>query len=389
LPSAKGTAYLLRMKHRVLGIMSGTSLDGVDYALCEISEASIKLKRMWSVEYPAELKAKLMAAASDNLSSYGLSQLHHDLGRFYAQKAPNVGFDYIGLHGQTIFHNPTKNTGATFQLGEPAYLAARFGVPVVNQFRTMDLALGGQGAPLATLFHREVFARKNLNVAVNNLGGISNVTYLPKAGGKILSFDTGPANILIDGAVAHFTKRKLTYDKNGDYARRGIAHTGLIERWLKHPFFTKRPPKSTGREEFSFLFLKKALAECQKLKLDSHSAVATLTGFTAASLALNYEKHLPQWPDVVVLCGGGSQNPTLVKAISYALRERQWLTQKSKSAKPIEVVTSAQWGWPTQSIEASAFALLAYRTINHRAGNIPQTTGAKRAAVLGSITPAP
>jgi len=374
--------------HRVLGIMSGTSLDGVDYALCEISKASVKLKQIWSFEYPAKLKSRLMAAASNNLSSYDFSQLHHDLGRFYALKAPKVKFDYIGLHGQTIFHNPVKNEGATFQMGEPAYLAARFNVPVVNQFRTMDLALGGQGAPLATLFHKEVFSRKNLNVAVNNLGGISNVTYLPKSG-KILSFDTGPANILIDGAISHFTRAKLTFDKNGEYARRGISHGGLIDRWLKHPFFAKKPPKSTGREEFSFLFLKKVLAECSKLKLDSYSTVATLTGFTAASLALNYEKHLPQWPDVVVLCGGGSQNSTLVKAIRSALRERQWLNVGSKLVKPLDVVTSAEWGWPTQSIEAAAFALLAYRTVNHLSGNIPQTTGARKAAVLGQITPAP
>jgi anhydro-N-acetylmuramic acid kinase len=377
--------------HKVLGIMSGTSLDGVDYALCEISPSRVKLKKMWSVDYPRELRKRLLAAASDKLSSYGLSQLHHDLGRFYADKAPAVKFDYVGLHGQTIFHNPSKK-GATFQMGEPAYLAARFNVPVINQFRTMDLALGGQGAPLATLFHKRVFGRKNLNVAVNNLGGISNVTYLPKSGGKILSFDTGPANILIDGAMARLTKGKQTCDIGGAFAAQGISSTGLVYKWLKHPYFAKRPPKSTGREEFNEKFLTKALVDCKKAKLGKFDVIATLTEFTALSIALNYERFLPQWPDVVVLCGGGSKNPTLTKYISHGLKETQWvdiLGNKKKDFRPIEVVASDDWGWPSQAIEAAAFALLAFCTMTQKTGNIPQTTGAKRAAVLGQITPAP
>src|ERR1017187_1696867 len=145
---------MTKAKQLVLGIMSGTSLDGVDYAFCEIGPNHFKFIKMWSVEFPKALKARLYKAASDQLSSFQVGQLHHDLGRFYANNAPNIKCDYIGLHGQTIFHNPSgAKKGATFQIGEPAYLSARFKKPIINQFRTADLAHGGQGAPLATLFH--------------------------------------------------------------------------------------------------------------------------------------------------------------------------------------------------------------------------------------------
>jgi anhydro-N-acetylmuramic acid kinase len=233
--------------HKILGIMSGTSADGVDYALCEIKSSgaarapAMKLKGLWSVSFPAELRKRILAAASNSLSTYETAQLHHDLGRFYAKHAPKVKCDYIGLHGQTVYHNPSKASPSTYQIGEPAYLAARFNVPVVNQFRTMDLALGGQGAPLATAFHREIFSLKNKNVAVNNLGGISNATFLPASKSaaastrqsKILSFDTGPANMLIDYAVAKMTHGRASYDKNGECCSRGIPRQALVEKWRK------------------------------------------------------------------------------------------------------------------------------------------------------------
>jgi anhydro-N-acetylmuramic acid kinase len=371
---------------KVLGIMSGTSLDGVDYALCEINSKSISLKGLWSVAYPAKLKSLLMAAATGTLDSYSLAQLHHDLGRFYAAKAPKVRCDYAGIHGQTIFHNPTRDRGATFQLGEPAYLAVRLQAPVVSQFRTMDLALGGQGAPLATAFHRAVFSSPKLDVAVNNLGGISNVTYLPKGGrGKILSFDTGPANMLMDQLISQITKGRQTFDRDGQCAARGLSHPLLVAKWLKHPFFSKRPPKSTGREEFGTEFATRIWNDCRREKLKLNDIMATVTDFTAHSLALSYEKFLPRWPDLVVLCGGGATNPTLVKAIRRALRERQWAAGEVKA--PIDVTVTDALGWPTQSIEAAAFAFLAYCTMNRVHGNIPQTTGARRSAVLGQITP--
>jgi anhydro-N-acetylmuramic acid kinase len=380
-------AITQKTNHLVLGIMSGTSLDGVDYALCSVGPNQIRLKRLWSVTYPKALRRRILAAASNWLSSYELAQLHHDLGRFYAEKAPKVTFDYIGLHGQTIFHNPKKPHAATSQIGEPAYLAARFNKPVISQFRNMDLAMGGQGAPLATLFHFKVFGKKNQSVAVNNLGGISNVTSL--SGNKNLSFDTGPANILIDYAVARLTNNKLSYDEKGKLGAQGIADEGLVKNWLKHPYFSKRPPKSTGREEFGPAFFEKTWKDCKASKLSKEDIVATYTRFTAKSVAEAYGKFLTKFPSLVVLCGGGASNPTLHSYIRRALREKEWELKGDKIKEPVEVVTSEDLGWPSQSIEAAAFALLAYHTVTERPGNLHKTTGATRSVILGQITPSP
>jgi anhydro-N-acetylmuramic acid kinase len=374
---------------KILGIMSGTSLDGVDYALCAVDSKSIKLLGLWSVPYSKEIKTRLMKAATNQLLSYDLAQLHHDLGRFYAKHAPQTKFDYIGMHGQTIFHNPTKPDSATFQLGEPSYLAERFNVPVVNQFRNMDLALSGQGAPLATLFHRFVFHDPNQITCVHNLGGISNVTYLPKNAKKILSFDTGPANILIDRAMMFFTKGRKHFDREGLLAGQGIAKQALIQKWMDHRFFHTKPPKSTGREDFGEVFFEKIMKDCKKLKLSQFDTLATLTDFSAKSIAHAYEKFLPEWPSIVILCGGGALNPTFVSLIRQALNARAWETRKNNDVKRIAVTTTDALGWPSQGIEASAFALLAYHTKHRLPGNVPATTGARHEAVLGQTTSAP
>lgn len=363
--------------------MSGTSLDGVDYALTEINGSKIALQKLWSRDYPKALREKLLRAASNKATSYELCQLHHDLGRFYAQACPSLRCDYVGLHGQTVFHNPDKKNPATFQLGEAAYLGAKLNVSVINQFRAMDMALGGQGAPLATLFHKLVFSEKNKDVAVNNLGGISNVTFLPKGGGRIFSFDTGPANILIDQAMAKLFGKSC--DLGGRMASYGIPDMDLVLKWLNHPFFKKRPPKSTGREDFGKDFVEKALTDCRKKRLSKYDIVATLTQLTAESLAQAYIQFLPRLPQRVILAGGGAANPTLKKEIEKTLRAKQWKIEGKKLTAPIEVVTSDDLGWPNQSIEPAAFALLAYRRINQKAGNIPQTTGARREALLGQI----
>jgi anhydro-N-acetylmuramic acid kinase len=378
---------ITKSKHTVLGIMSGTSLDGVDYALCEVSPTGIKLKKLWSVSYPTALKNRILSAASNALSSYELAQLHHDLGRFYALKAPKAQFDYIGLHGQTIFHNPAKPNSATSQIGEPAYLSVKYKRPVISQFRNMDLAMGGQGAPLATLFHKTVFGKYGKSVAVINLGGISNVTYLGR--NKILSFDMGPANMLIDYAVMEVTKGRLKYDAQGKIAALGIANESLVKSWLKHPFIKAKPPKSTGREEFGPIFFKKTWTDCKKEKLSSPDSVATYTKFTGECIAENFALHLPEMPDLVILSGGGAANPTLRKVITQSLRAREWSIKKQNLKSPIQIVTTDESGWPNQSIEAAAFALLAYQTMTGKTGNLPKTTGASRAAILGQITPAP
>jgi anhydro-N-acetylmuramic acid kinase len=357
----------------VLGIMSGTSIDGVDYAVCEIDARRIVLRKHWQVTFPAGLRKRLQQAASNQSTTYELGQSHHDLGRFYAEHAakPKVPKpQLVGLHGQTVFHDATHR--ATFQIGEPAWLAHKLRVPVVSNFRAGDLAAGGQGAPLATMFHARVFAERGKHICVNNLGGISNVTSLDWRKGpapRILAFDTGPANMLIDLAVRHATKGRQRFDRNGALARRGTLDERLLMHLLKHKFFKQKPPKSTGRELFGETFL-----EClrKETRISDMDLVKTMTEFTARSIALNYLLHLPSMPDRVILCGGGAANPALVAAIRANL--------------PTEVITCDESGWPAQAIEAAAFALLAWLRIEGKPGNLPQTTGASRAVLLGQIT---
>ena len=362
--------------------MSGTSIDGVDYALCEVRAGSVKLLKHWAREFPGELRRRLHAAAANECNAYELAQLNHDLGRCFAQQAKQLRAraDLIGLHGQTVFHNPDRRAPATLQLGEPAYLAQALRVPVVSNFRTADIAAGGQGAPLATLFHKLVFARRGQHVCVNNLGGISNVTSLDWRRGKqprILAFDTGPANVLIDLAMREFTRGSQSDDRDGVWGARGHLNEKLLAHWLAHPFFRARPPKSTGRELFGEAFWRVEKKRIRAARLSKFDVIATLTEFTARSLALNYRLHLPSIPSRVVLCGGGTKNPGLVARITTLLNE-------SNSA--MHVWTADDFGWPTEVVEAAAFALLAYYRWKQLPANIPETTGAARRALLGQIT---
>jgi len=366
----------------VLGIMSGTSLDGVDMALCRVGQEDIALETQGRAKFPPWLHGQLDRAAAGLGSIHQLGQLHHDLGRFYAQAARRFSGQarLVGLHGQTIYHQPNQPAPATFQLGEPAYLAEALQVPVVSNFRASDLAAGGQGAPLVTLFHRLVFAEAGQHVCVNNLGGISNVTSLDWTSGKepkLLAFDTGPANLLTNLAVSSFTDGRKLYDLNGSWARRGTARLELVKRWLRHPFIGTRPPKSTGREEFGERFLVGALGSMKRLNLKKADMLATLIQFVGESIAKNYALHLPSPPTRVVLAGGGVKNRALVGTLSTLL---------SSSFPGVRLMTSRDFGWPLETVEAGAFALLAYRRIQGKPGNIPKTTGARHPALLGQIT---
>jgi anhydro-N-acetylmuramic acid kinase len=354
------------------------------------------------------LQARLHQAARGAAASHEVGQLHHDLGRFYARHAQPRSLalkpQLVGLHGQTIFHQPGKPAPATLQIGEPAWLAETLRVPVINNFRAGDLAAGGQGAPLATLFHVAEFGRAGQHVCVNNLGGISNVTSIdatlepgrarppgaPPAclrqsgapGGRalpsatrVLAFDTGPANVLLDLAMRHFTQGKLRFDPQGAWAARGVPNESWLAQWLKLPYFRKRPPKSTGRELFGEAFWDRVWPALGGWS--PADVLRTLTEFTARSLALNYRLHLPARPHQVVLTGGGAANPTLVERIRDQLQ--RW-------APGLQLVTSQDLGWPLQSIEPAAFAFLAWRRHQHQPGNLPATTGAARPVLLGQIT---
>jgi anhydro-N-acetylmuramic acid kinase len=320
----------------------------------------------------------LHRAAAGLLLSHELGQLHHDLGRFYAAQARGrTRPDAVGLHGQTVYHHPDRRAPATLQIGEPAYLAEALGVPVVSNFRAADMAAGGQGAPLATMFHRLVFARRGEAVCVNNIGGISNVTALDWRRGaepKVMAFDTGPGNMLVDMAMSHFSGGQRRMDRNGALAARGQPDERLLGRWLRHPYFRQPPPKSTGRELFGEPFFARVVKELRGLPLGD--AIATLTELTARSLAVNYRLHLGFIPDEIILTGGGANNPALVAAIGRQL--------------PGVTIQSCQsFGWPPQSIEPAAFALLAALRLEGKPGNLPATTGARHAVLLGQICESP
>lgn len=391
----------------LLGLMSGTSLDGVDFALCECRRRShIRLRELWSQDFPKALARRLHAAARGEATSWETAQIHHDLGRFYAAAAHQgltqrkLRADAVGLHGQTIFHRPPRRAGrksaaapalpdssaATLQLGEPAYLAEALRVPVVSNFRAADLAAGGQGAPLATLFHRVVFARRGEFVAVNNLGGISNVTALDWSDGnapepRVLAFDTGPANVLLDLAMRELTGGRQSCDLDGRWAGRGRAKLELAVRWLKHRFFAQPPPKSTGREEFGEPFFHKVLADCHRAWLSPQDLLATLTWFTARSIARNYDRFVRNaagtLPHRVILGGGGAANPILREHLAAALAEL---------APALRLESCEDYGWPRQAVEPAAFALLAHYRLRNWPGNLPDTTGAVRPCLLGQIT---
>lgn len=369
---------------RVLGLMSGTSLDGVDCVLTAFDGDRPGLVKAWHRRFPGALRRRLADCASGALDSWRTAQLHHDLGRFYAAVARDgLGrqrVDAAGLHGQTVFHHPDRRRPATFQLGEPAYLAEALGVPVVANFRAADLAAGGEGAPLATLFHRRVFGRPGRLVAVQNLGGIGNVTSLDaRAPGKepaVLSFDTGPGNMPLDGAMERLTRGRVRLDREGRRARSGAVHPGLVERWLRHPFLRRPPPKSTGRERFGAADLDRRWREMDGEGLSPDDRLATLTEFVARSVDLNYRRHLPGPPDRLVLCGGGAKNRHLVGRLEAALRP--WCAD-------LEIVTCAELGWPPETVEGAAFALLARERLLGRPGNLPETTGARRAVCCGQV----
>lgn len=364
----------MRVDKKVLGIMSGTSIDGADYVLVRINskqKLKVQFLQMQSFRFPKALKKALSLAAQHQLKTDALALLHHELGRFYARcfkklPLPMRQVDLIGLHGQTVFHQAPQ---ATLQIGEPSYLAEASKAPVIADFRVADLALGGQGAPIATLFHDQVFASQKATVAIHNLGGISNLSLLSK--GQVLqSFDTGPANMLLDICMRKHTRGKKHFDRNGSVARHGLVDHGLVEKMLRHPYFRKRAPKSCGREEFGEHFYTKFFSSRKFTKLEDR--MATLVEFTALSIAHAYKRHVAKVPTDIVFCGGGALNSFLIERIQFHLPK-------------IHIKTCEDHGWPVSSIEGAAFALLAYFRVMEWPSNYPQTTGAKRATSLGKI----
>jgi anhydro-N-acetylmuramic acid kinase len=266
---------------------------------------------------------------------------------------------------------------STLQIGEPSVIAQRTGITTVADFRPRDMAVGGEGAPLVPYADSILYGHKRLNRAVQNIGGIANVTFLPGdcKQDDIIAFDTGPGNMIIDGVVRLMSEGKRHYDRGGRIAAQGTVDSKFLNEMLRHPFFRRRPPKSTGREEFGTDFAEKFFRRGTRKGLGDADIVATVTAFTARSIARAYRKFLPVMPDEMILCGGGVHNHTLIEMLHSELPE-------------VKMLSTDDFGISVDAKEAVSFAILAWATIKGLTNNVPGATGAEGAVVLGKIVPA-
>ena len=381
---------LKKRKRKVIGLMSGTSADGIDACLVQIDGTGLKLKIK-------ELGFKTYAFADDlrkrilQISDPGFQNLDEALrmnmvmGEFFASAALSLlrgsGFkakqiDLIGTHGQTIRHLPQevirfkKKVKATFQIGEPSVIAQRTGIVTVGDFRTSDLASGGQGAPLAPLGHFFLFNTKAFSQMILNLGGIANFTILPENCGlkDVWGFDTGPCNMLLDNLTRRLFKKE--FDTNGKIASRGRINNGLLKRLKGHKYFRLSPPKSTGREDFGEMFIKMIL----KSKISPQDMITTSSELVIWSIIDAYRRYVKSRHNIkqMIVCGGGAHNKFLLQRLNELFY-------------PAEVITSDRMGYNPDAVEAIVFALLANQTIDQVPGSLKKVTGANKDVILGKI----
>jgi anhydro-N-acetylmuramic acid kinase len=386
---------------RVMGLMSGTSMDGIDAVIVQISPAksaggiAVYLEAFASTPYPHDVRSALGAliasdgsAKAPQLAVRDLCALNFSIGDAFASAAIAVAgnklatVDLIGSHGQTVYHLPDDDgmpgfVRSTLQIGEPAVIAARTGVTCVADFRVADIAAGGQGAPLVSYADFLLLRDTTEDRVALNIGGIANLTVLP-AGAElagISAFDVGPGNVLIDLAVAHFTGGAKRFDERGSIAASAAVCLPLLDWLQNHPFFARGSPKTTGRETFGDAYFKEVLDAARGFGATGDQTIATLTASTAAQIA----KSVPASTNRVIASGGGASNDTLMANLRSALAERV--------PSPPIVSRSDDFGMPADAKEAMAFALLARETILGRPGNAPGATGARRPVVLGKIVP--
>jgi len=385
----------------VVGLISGTSVDGIDAALVNITgrteDIQVELLAANTYPYPTELQAQILAACKGEAFSIPqLAALDDAIALCFAQAAQNIQAGHppaelIGSHGQTVFHRPPAlssrdvacnvsttqySLGYSLQLGRGAAIAQLTNTPTVSNFRAADIAVGGHGAPLVPKVDAYLLSHPHEARCVQNLGGIGNLAYLPPRSHanweeKVRGWDTGPANTLLDLAVQHLTNGAQTYDRDGNWAASGTPYYPLVEQWLSQDFFHLPPPKSTGRELFGWEYLQQCLVDAQSYQLSAADLLATLTEFTVASIVHSYRAFLPQMPARVFLCGGGSRN--------------LYLKQRLQIHLEIPVLTTDEAGLSADFKEAIAFAVLAYWRQQGVPGNLPQVTGAKQAVLLGEI----
>ena len=378
---------------KVIGLMSGTSVDGIDAALVEVSgrekDLEVRLLAGATFVYPEQLRAKILAVCGGQAVSIAeLAALDDAVAIQFAEAAQKIQSQHsiaelIGSHGQTVYHRPpskiktNQNLGYSLQLGRGDLIARITGIKTISNFRAADIALGGEGAPLVPKIDACLLSHPSKTRAIQNIGGIGNVAYLPANQTQdwekqVCGWDTGPGNALLDLAVTRLTNGSKTYDHDGQWAAQGNPDRQLVKQWLEHDFFHQSPPKSTGRELFGQDYLEQCWQDMEQKQLQNSDRLATLTELTVASIAHSYRQFLPQIPDEILLCGGGSRN-------SYIRHRLQAELTSAHIGTTDEVKLNGNFK------EAIAFAVLAYWRINSLPGNLPQVTGADKPTLLGDI----
>ncbi|MFV0591575.1 MAG: anhydro-N-acetylmuramic acid kinase [Draconibacterium sp.] len=362
---------------RYIGIMSGTSMDGIDVVLVAFENDKIQDVRLHTQSFPGKLKAALTALITTYQTSLEkIGETERRLTLCYADAVHQLliksginSEDVIamGCHGQTVFHAPVGRFPFTMQLVDGNLLAAKTGIRTVVDFRRMDMAFGGQGAPLVPAFHQAFLKSRQENRVILNLGGIANITVLSDDDDKVLGFDTGPANCLMDAWIQYIKGEK--FDKDGGWAASGHIIPALLEKMLGENYFSLSAPKSTGRELFNLDWLNRHLKEIKEFK--NEDVQATLLELTATSVAEAVKKYAPD-TNAMYVCGGGAFNQFLMKRFGFHL-------------PGIRVSGTEKLGLPPQQVEATAFAWLAMRRIKNLSGNLPSVTGAGRKVLLGTI----
>jgi anhydro-N-acetylmuramic acid kinase len=372
----------------VVGLMSGTSVDGIDAAVVSVEHLGdtleLRLLAYSESAYDPAVRARIFGLfdpASSRIDE--TCELNVLIGQAFAEAAAaalrqaDVEADLIASHGQTVWHQVAPgHTRSTLQLGEPSVIAERLGVTTVADFRPRDIAAGGQGAPLASWGDALLFGDAQLGRAVQNIGGIGNVTWVPPGAqwGAMLAFDTGPGNALIDHAVSRLTGGALRFDTDGALAAAGRVDDALLAELLAHPYFVAQPPKSTGRELFGAQFVDPVIDRAVAAGMSSSDVVATLTAFTAHSIADQYRRFLPGRPDEVIVGGGGSRNPVLMSLLSELL-------------DPAQIRLHEDFNLPSLGREAVYFALMGHEALFGRSNTVPSCTGAMHAVPMGKIVP--
>ena len=379
---------------RVIGLMSGTSADGMDAALTEITgfglSTRVKMLSFVSLPYPENVRSEILRLASGTaggsrdlcLFSFLFGQLALDACRAVCEKAhvdPD-SIDLVGSHGQTLYHVPAtedylgRPVRGTLQLGEASIIAEGLGCPVVSDFRVRDMAAGGQGAPLVPYTEYLLYRREDETVGLQNIGGIGNITVLPR-GGRMedtFAFDTGPGNMVMDQIVSRMTGGAMRYDENGALAASGVCSKALLSWMMQDPFLRKAPPKTTGREFYGASYVDQLMEKGYALGLSDRDILATACRFTAACVRVAIERHCPVKPDKLIVGGGGSRNPALMGML------RQELS--------IPVLVNEDLGLDSDAKEAVAFAILANECVHGSANNMPSVTGASHPVVMGKIS---